>query len=176
MVCDRWNKRLFKSRLFSFELQKLEGKETDPESLLFSYRPCLSPFLSLRINGLQRQSKLFSSSSNLHFCRFLNSQCLKCCFIRLFFSPSTVSHHLSVTSLISKETVELTVHYWTFMHQSCDHLDPKHKAKVTLQWLQQKEVKGMEWPSQSPDFNITKPHCNKTQQKIIDAKGGKTQY
>uniref|UniRef100_A0AAY5K6K3 Tc1-like transposase DDE domain-containing protein n=1 Tax=Esox lucius TaxID=8010 RepID=A0AAY5K6K3_ESOLU len=44
-------------------------------------------------------------------------------------------------------------HSWTFHHDN----DPKHKAKLTLQWLQQKTVNVLEWPSQSPDLNIIKP-------------------
>ena len=31
--------------------------------------------------------------------------------------------------------------------------DPKHTAKATLQWLQKKNMKALEWPSQSPDLN-----------------------
>uniref|UniRef100_A0AAY5JYK2 Tc1-like transposase DDE domain-containing protein n=1 Tax=Esox lucius TaxID=8010 RepID=A0AAY5JYK2_ESOLU len=38
---------------------------------------------------------------------------------------------------------------WTFQHNN----DPKHKALLTLQWLQQKNVKVLEWLSQSPDLN-----------------------
>ena len=31
--------------------------------------------------------------------------------------------------------------------------DPKHTAKARLEWLQNKNVKVTEWPSQSPDLN-----------------------
>ena len=31
--------------------------------------------------------------------------------------------------------------------------DPKHTAKATLEWLQNKNVKVVEWPKQSPDLN-----------------------
>ena len=31
--------------------------------------------------------------------------------------------------------------------------DPKHIAKAMLEWLQNKNVKVLEWPSQSPDMN-----------------------
>ena len=31
--------------------------------------------------------------------------------------------------------------------------DPKHTSKATLEWLQNKNVKFREWPSQSPDLN-----------------------
>jgi transposase len=32
--------------------------------------------------------------------------------------------------------------------------DPKHRSKSTIQWLRNKKVKVLEWPSQSPDLNI----------------------
>ena len=32
-------------------------------------------------------------------------------------------------------------------------MTPKHTAKATLQWLQNKNVKVLEWPGQSPDLN-----------------------
>jgi transposase len=31
--------------------------------------------------------------------------------------------------------------------------DPKHTAKATLEWLHNKNVKVVEWPSLSPDLN-----------------------
>jgi hypothetical protein len=31
--------------------------------------------------------------------------------------------------------------------------DPKHTAKVTLDWLQNKNVKALEWPNPSPGLN-----------------------
>jgi transposase len=31
--------------------------------------------------------------------------------------------------------------------------DPKHKSKLTTEWLQQKKTRLLEWPSQSPDLN-----------------------
>lgn len=34
--------------------------------------------------------------------------------------------------------------------------DPKHTSKSTNEWLHQKKIKGLEWPSQSPDLNPIK--------------------
>ena len=34
--------------------------------------------------------------------------------------------------------------------------DPKHTAKTTQEWLQDKSLNVLEWPSQSPDFNPIK--------------------
>jgi hypothetical protein len=31
--------------------------------------------------------------------------------------------------------------------------DPKHTAKASLEWLQNKNVKVLDWPSQCPDLN-----------------------
>jgi transposase len=32
-------------------------------------------------------------------------------------------------------------------------IDPKHTSKVVAKWLKVNKVKGLEWPSQSPDVN-----------------------
>jgi hypothetical protein len=32
--------------------------------------------------------------------------------------------------------------------------DPKHRSKSTTEWLQQKKIHLLEWPSQSPDLNL----------------------
>ena len=32
--------------------------------------------------------------------------------------------------------------------------DPKHTAKTSHEWLRDKSLKGLEWPSQSPDLNL----------------------
>ena len=31
--------------------------------------------------------------------------------------------------------------------------DPKHRSKATTEWLQQKKIRLLEWPSPSPDLN-----------------------
>ena len=38
---------------------------------------------------------------------------------------------------------------WVFQMDN----DPKHTSKVVAKWLNDNKVKGLEWPSQSPDFN-----------------------
>ncbi len=39
---------------------------------------------------------------------------------------------------------------WVFQHDN----DPKHMAEATKEWLENKHIKVLEWPSQSPDFNL----------------------
>ncbi len=40
---------------------------------------------------------------------------------------------------------------WVFQHDN----DPKHTPKATKEWLKKKNIKVLEWPSQSPDLNPT---------------------
>ncbi len=41
------------------------------------------------------------------------------------------------------------VRRWVFQHDN----DPKHTTKATKKWLKKKQIKVLEWPSQSPDLN-----------------------
>ena len=38
---------------------------------------------------------------------------------------------------------------WVFQHDN----DPKHTAMATREWLRKKQLKVLEWPSQTPDLN-----------------------
>lgn len=38
---------------------------------------------------------------------------------------------------------------WTLMHAN----DPKHTAKTVKQWLEEKQIRALEWSPQSPDLN-----------------------
>ena len=38
---------------------------------------------------------------------------------------------------------------WVFQHD----YDPKHTAKATKEWLKNKQIKVLEWPSHFPDLN-----------------------
>ncbi|KAI4903589.1 hypothetical protein NFI96_001060 [Prochilodus magdalenae] len=38
---------------------------------------------------------------------------------------------------------------WVFQHDN----DPKHTVRITKEWLRKKQIKVLEWPSQSPDLN-----------------------
>ena len=44
-----------------------------------------------------------------------------------------------------------TWHQWKFQHDN----DPKHTAKVVTKWLADKNIDILQWPSQSPDLNLT---------------------
>ena len=38
---------------------------------------------------------------------------------------------------------------FVFQHDN----DPKHKSKVVSEWINEKRIKVLEWPAQSPDLN-----------------------
>ena len=60
-----------------------------------------------------------------------------------------------VYSYILQENIRLSVlqlklnRSWVMQQDN----DPKHRSKSTTQWLQQKKIPLLEWPSQSPDLN-----------------------
>ena len=47
---------------------------------------------------------------------------------------------------------------FTFQHAN----DPKHTAKAALEWLKNKTINVLEWPSQSPDLNPITKICGMT--------------
>ena len=47
---------------------------------------------------------------------------------------------------------ELLGHHYAFQHDN----DPKHTAKRIMAFLKQKHVQVLEWPPQSPNFNVIK--------------------
>ncbi|KAK1795029.1 hypothetical protein P4O66_010218 [Electrophorus voltai] len=51
--------------------------------------------------------------------------------------------------LLSKKNK--TKHTWVLLQDN----DPKHTSKYTSEWLKKNKIKTLEWPSQSPDLNLT---------------------
>ena len=47
---------------------------------------------------------------------------------------------------------------WVFQHDN----DPKHMAKATKEWLKNKHIKVLEWPSQSPGKSAKASSCQAT--------------
>ncbi len=87
--------------------------------------------------------------------RALWSQALKALGILYKFMVRWMQHYQKIMAdnLHSSARKQGMGRSWTFQHDN-DHM---HKAKLTLQWLQQRKVKVLEWPSQSPDLNIIEP-------------------
>ena len=56
---------------------------------------------------------------------------------------------------------------FTFQHDD----NPKHTAKTMLEWLQGKSLTVLEWPSQSPDFNLIEPEDGSSQILPIQSDG-----
>jgi transposase len=57
---------------------------------------------------------------------------------------------------ILQENVRLSVRQLKLMRSWVMQQDnnPKHRSKSTTEWLQQKKIRLLEWPSQSPDLNL----------------------
>jgi hypothetical protein len=45
--------------------------------------------------------------------------------------------------------------------------DPKHKSKVVTNYLENKKIKVLSWPSQSPDFNPLKIYGVISSEKLV---------
>ena len=54
------------------------------------------------------------------------------------------------------------LHGWTFQHDN----DPKHTSKLVTEFLAQKKVRILEWPSQPPDLNPIKHLWEHIERKI----------
>ncbi|KAI3376775.1 hypothetical protein L3Q82_000380 [Scortum barcoo] len=61
----------------------------------------------------------------------------------------SLSRHFAAELKAICPPIEATNRRWVMQQDN----DSKHRSKSTTEWLQQKKIRLLEWPSQSPDLN-----------------------